>query len=320
MVPMAFAAWQNIALLAFGISAGLLAVIYMVGFGFGLNEMQMMAKEELVQLIVFGLLLATLVGGDSILNSISTNEGLAQGSATMQDAATLIIDDIIDDSGEIMDQISSYDLQISREASKSSQCSIMGMGYTVSGCGGYTVLAAPLSIAGNIVGFSIGELSAMKRLIQITKEFALNLLLPLGIVLRTVKFTRGAGGLLIALGVALYIMLPAGIIFNEMMAATFLDDDDEFDAELVYGPAAPTANIAECNAGDAASLTTTGNEDNAKEAYRGLRSDIRKYIYTALVRATLGPVISLLLVAASIKAITSLAGAEIDISAISRFV
>jgi hypothetical protein len=61
-------------------------------------------------------------------------------------------------------------------------------------------------------------------------------------------------------------------------------------------------------------------EDTAFAAYLGLRQDIRKYLYVMMIQATLGPVLSLLMFAASLRALTSLAGAEIDVSAITRFV
>ena len=175
-------------------------------------------------------------------------------------------------------------------------------------------------------------------LITISETYALALLLPLGIVLRTLKFTRGAGGLLIALGISLHILLPGGIIFTDMLGQTFIADDRATD----YLP----QNYAEiefsCNPGNTRpegwtdiamplSITTldpdllsgelmTDNEINAISGYSGMRSNIRKYLYSILVQATLGPILSLLMVAGGIKALTSVAGAEVDVSAISRFV
>jgi len=319
LIPMAFAAWQTVAALAMGISFIILAILFMVGFGFGVNELQLMAKEEFFQLLVLGVLMIALVGTDNILNAISTSPAFAQGYATMQEAAKGIINETMYDMQDTFNSMAGYDRRISIEASKASQCNIMGMGYTVSGCGGYTMLAAPLSMAGGIMGFAIGELSAMTRLIEISEMFALSLLLPVGILLRTLKITRGAGGLLIALGVSLHIMLPAGVIFNEMLAATFLDDPD---ASADYQPGGSAVSIPECEPGETTPFfgDETKNERNAKDAFRGLKEDIRKQLYTILVRATLGPVISLLMIAASIRALTSIAGAEVDVSAISRFI
>ena len=179
------------------------------------------------------------------------------------------------------------------------------------------MLATPISMSGGIIGFNMGELSAVQRLIHISNEYALVLLLPLGIVLRTVKLTRGAGGLLIALGIALHIMLPAGIIFTEMLAATFIASSDYSG----YG-GSTSISLGECNPSNAVAQTggLTSNEETVINAYGQMKSAIRGWLVSALVKATLGPVIALLLMVTSIKALTSVAGAEVDVSVISRFV
>jgi hypothetical protein len=321
LVPMAFAAWQTVAGVAIMISLGIVATIYMVGKGFGVNELQMMGKEELFQLIATGLLVVVLVSSDGLLNAISTSDAFREGgAATMQLTALAMLDNTIGEMGGILTTIQNNDKNNQVEGSKSSQCSIMGTGYSVSGCGGYSMLATPMSMAGGIVGFSIGELSAIHRLIQISEEYAFSLLLPLGIVLRTIKLTRGAGGLLIALGISLHIMLPAGIIFSEMLAASFNASPES----TGYGGSADSIDWGnyECNAGDTMPVSgdKTGNEENVIGVFNIMKSNIKHYIFQALVRGTLGPVIALLLMAGSIKAISSAAGSEVDVSALSRFV
>lgn len=315
LIPLSFAAWQSIAALAVAVSAAVLAILYMVGMGFGINELQITAKEELFQLLALGILVVALVGTDNIVNAISTQPAFREGSAdTLQESAMNSIDNTLANMTNLLNRIADQDKTVSQQGSKSAQCSTFGMGYSVSGCGGFSMLATPLSMAGGITGFAIGELSAMKRLVHISQVYALPLLLPLGIVLRTFKFTRGAGGFLIALAISLHLLVPAGFIFNEMLGATFLAPENA----AVSGPytGSPTGSVGSCTAGD----TGSGNEDAAVSAYQSLRADIRKDLYTVLVMATLGPVLALLMMAAGIRALTSLAGAEIDVSAISRFI
>ncbi|MFH1684852.1 MAG: hypothetical protein ABH983_00960 [Candidatus Micrarchaeota archaeon] len=320
LVPMAFAAWQSVAGVAIMISLGIVAAIYMVGKGFGVNELQMMGKEEMFQLIATGILVVVLVSSDGLLNAISTSDAFSEGQPTMQTNAMAMLDNTIGEMGGILSTIQNNDRNNQVEGSKSSQCSIMGTGYSVSGCGGYSMLASPMSMAGGIVGFSIGELSAVHRLIQISNEYAFSLLLPLGIVLRTIKLTRGAGGLLIALGISLHIMLPAGIIFSEMLASSFAASTES----AAYTGAAEDIDWDdyECNAGDTMPVTADKTENEEKEigVFNIMKSNIRKYMFQAMIRGTLGPVLALLLMAGSIKAISSAAGSEVDVSALSRFV
>jgi len=320
LVPMAFAAWQSVAGVAIMISAGIVAAIYVVGKGFGINELQMMGKEEFFQLIATGILVVVLVSSDGLLNAISTSDALTNGESSMQANALSMIDDTITEMAGILSTIQSNDKHNQVEGSKSSQCSIMGTGYGVSGCGGYSMLATPMSMAGGIVGFSIGELGAIHRLIQISNDYAFSLLLPLGIVLRTIKLTRGAGGLLIALGISLHIMLPAGIIFSEMLVASFAASSES--AAYTGGADSIDWDDNECNAGDTMPTfgDKTGNEESAINVFNTMRANIRKYMFVAMIRGTLGPVMALLLMAGSIKAISSAAGSEVDVSALSRFV
>ncbi|MBD3209997.1 hypothetical protein GF318_01295 [Candidatus Micrarchaeota archaeon] len=335
LIPLAFAAsWHELAALAVMVSAALLGVVYMIGFGFGINELQMMAREEFFQLIVLAVLVAVLTGSDSILNSISTLEPLKPGAADMQDATLDILQENREQVEGLLDDIASYDKQVSKQASKSSQCNLMSMGYSVSGCGGFSILAPPLSMAGGITAFALAELSAMERLVELASSYALALLLPIGILLRTFKITRGGGGFLIALGISLHLMLPIGIIFNEMLAETFQDSSEDHIDE--YPPDGVSADIPECNPGDTkaphlaveivtlglGSLTDLGdsNEDQATSAYLNLRRSIRSHLFTILIKATLGPIIALLMMTSSIRALTHLAGAEVDVSAISRFI
>lgn len=324
LVPLAFAAqpWQNTAMLAMGVSVGLLAVLYAIGTGFSINELQMMAKEEFFQLIAMGILLGAFVGANGLIDGLSKNPALTDCSAsdcTLQKAASDSLTASLASMAATFNDITAFDLAASNAASKASQCTVMGVGYSMSACGGFSMLATPLSMAGGIAGFAMGELSAMKRLVDISSAYALSFLLPLGIILRTFKVTRGAGGLLIALGISMHIMLPAGVIFNDMLGATFQDSHLSSQVKAFTGQYAATgyykAGSISC---DAASIGSS--ENGAVDAYNGLRGDIRKYLYVIMVQATLGPVISLLMFAASLRALTSLAGAEVDVSAIARFI
>lgn len=322
LVPLAFAAWESTAAIAIVLSATLVGILYAVGFGFGVNELQLTAKEEFFQLIAMMVMMVTLVGANGLIDSISRNDAFAQGSNTMQEAAGAIVDSNKAALVGVFDTLSAFDMKVSKEASKAAQCSFMGIGYSISGCGGFSMLSTPLSMGGGIAGFAIGELSAMRKLLDISSAYALNFILPLGILMRTFKVTRGAGGFLIALAISMHILLPAGIIFNEMLGVTFKNDA----AAWADYSAGATASIPDCNAADVSSgyvglgEEMTDNEKAAIDGYNSLRTDIRAYIYEALIRATLGPVLSLLMMMAGIRAIASIAGADVDISPIARFV
>jgi hypothetical protein len=337
LVPLAFAAappWQATATLAVGVAVALLAVLYVVGTGFGINELQMMAKEEFFQLIAMALMLAVFVGTNSLIDGISTNAlftdcAKSGGCDNLSDAATYSLDQSIGAMRTKFESIASFDLATSAQASKASQCTVLEVGYSVSACGGYMLFSTPLSMAGGIAGFALGELYAMKKLIEISSTYSLTFLLA----------------------ISMHIMLPAGVIFNDILGATFKscppDATGNIPAtcteltDLTGQYTTPTNNqVVECDPaalkpnifssvvtavttgglGNIGTLINGNGEDKAVATYIGLRQNIRGYLYAILVQATLGPVISLLMFAASLRALTSLAGAEVDVSAISRFI
>lgn len=327
LVPLAFAQWEGIAAGALTVSIILLAIAYAVGLAFGVNELQMMAKEELYQVVAAGLMVAVLLGANGLLNGVSNAMAFEPGTTTMQAAAVKLLTDTGAAVTTDLRNIGQLDMDVTREASKSGSCNIIQVGYGLSGCGGYSMLPTPLSMAGGITGFAVGELAAMKRLIEISQHFALSFLLPLGIILRTFKVTRGAGGFLIALGISMHLALPAGVLFSQMLSVTFYNNT----AASAGYTGAPSASVPSCEPMDSdpsdkgtfscGSLSSSGkNDEKAAYAYCSMKADIRHYVNDVLIKAILGPVIALLMFAASLRALTSIAGAEVDVSAISRFV
>ena len=78
--------WQAYAGFAILISAMLLATVYMIGMGFDVREIKILAKEEFIQLLVLVVLMLALMGTDGLLNVISTTSAFAGDEDTMQNA------------------------------------------------------------------------------------------------------------------------------------------------------------------------------------------------------------------------------------------
>ncbi|VVC04862.1 Uncharacterised protein [Candidatus Bilamarchaeum dharawalense] len=314
LTPLAFAGWEGTAAFAIVTAATILAVLYMVGYGFDITELKMIAKEELFQLFALMIMVAVFYGSTNLIDGISRNYAFAMDKATIQEKAVQILNQWSSDTKDKLNAVNELDAKASKEASRAGQCSLFGMGYSVSGCGSFSMLNPPLGMAGGIIGFAYSEVNGMLKLIQISLEYSLKILLPVGILLRTFKVTRGAGGFFIALAISLHIMLPLGIIFNEVLATTF-------DNAGVSGYDGGTGSIGDCdpfNPWD----STPGIPSNyaiAKDAYTSLREGIRGFLKVVLLRSTLGPVIALLIVMASIRGISSVLGAEVDVSMIARF-
>lgn len=319
LTNLTFAGWEATAGLALMTSVAILGITYMLGIGFNIAELIAVSKEELFQVIALGVIIALFFGANGLINAISTNPSLvgqASGATTLQQAAKIQLTNAINGVSSNFNVIAQSDQKVSKEASEAASCNVMGTGFTVSYCGGFSMIASPLSMSGSAIGFAIGELSAMKRLIEIAEIFALPLLLPAGIILRTLKLTRGAGGFLIAVAISMHILLPMGVLFNEIIAKTFFDSTDPLVNPYKNSP---TVLDISCSVlGDSGAFGY--GEDRAVEAYTTLRGDIKKYLYQVIIRGTIGPILGLIIMTMGIRTISSIAGSEIDITPISRFI
>ncbi len=320
LVSLSFAAWQTYALGAMMIAVALLGVIFMVGIGFDIRELQILAKDELHQLVVLAVLMLLLFGTDNILNGISQTSTFTLEQATLQDAAVASLNETLDQLSHMLSyNIADADRAIVKESSKISSCYIMGGGYSVTACGGYSMLSAPIAMAGSLIGYAIAEAAAIKKLILIAQTVAFTFILPLGIILRTFRFSRGAGGFLIAFAIAMYLLIPGGIVFVELLEEEFdyylSEVSENPEAEGIYLDPLEDISISGCNPGNPWGDVGGG----AVSTYNSMRLSLKQYIYLMLIKATLGPVLSLLLFIGGLRALTTLFGAPVDVSAITRF-
>jgi hypothetical protein len=314
LASFSFAAWEGVAALAIVTSLTLIALVFAIGYGFGIEILKVTAKDEIYQLIALAILIVVLFAGNNILDTISTDPTLSGSQANMQTTALLSLNNTLENLSSAYSDVQNVDKDIGIAAAQVLSCQLQGMGYSVSGCGGFSMLASPFSLAGSIMGFALGELSAIYKLIDLSLSYGLTLLLPLGIILRTFRITRGAGGFLIAAGISFHILLPIGILFVDMLGDSFLADPN---TPSEYKSTAGLSGINPvCDPGD----TGEGNSNAAYSAYSSLRNAMKSYIFLILVKATLGPVVSILMMVAGIRYLTSLAGAEVDVSALARVI
>ena len=103
-------------------------------------------------------------------------------------------------------------------------CNMLGVGFSVAGCSTYGVLRGPVGQMFNAIGIGMMDLQAEQILLNLnTIGFTLGLLLPLGVLLRALHWTRKAGGTLIALSLSLYFIFPASLLLGQAMADQFIN-------------------------------------------------------------------------------------------------
>ncbi len=320
VISAVFAAWQSFALLALTTSVVLLALIYGIAIAFSVNELKLVAKEELYQIIATALIIALLMGSDGLLNAISTNADLlVEGTTTVQGSALAILSNYAERLENALERIKELDLEAGIAGSTTRSCyGASSTAYlTFRDCGGFSMYNPAFSVAGGVVGAALGVIYSIKNLIRLGVGFGFTILLPVGIILRTFKFTRGAGGLVIAFGIALYLIIPLAVLFGDMLVKEFEENSSTYSTE----PSSVSVEF-DCGGFDLKDLyrTPTMAANRAASQVDGLRQLLRAYTKDVLMRGILVPAIALLSFASSLSALAALGGAEINVSALARFI
>lgn len=315
---MVFNGWTSVIALTLVISTIFLALIYAIGFAFNLNDLKFLANEEFYQLIVTLIMVAAFFGSQNILNTFS-RDFISVTAPTLQDAAINMVIANQNTHQTVYNNLKTFAVALGEASSKTYFCSLQGVGFRVNACGSFSSLSSPISIAFQMLSVSITEINSLQTLLLIAKNYGFTILLPFGILLRTVKLTRGAGGLFIGLAISLYLVLPLMVIFMDTLVTppplgsgyvpSFAPN---LNAQLV----APECD--ETQFGTNAGGVNYDNYNNAVSSFNSLATNIKTYTYYFLIKGTMTTIVSLLGFFAAFRAIAKLAGTEVDISALAR--
>jgi hypothetical protein len=299
--------WLGTAVTALMLSFTILGILYAVSIGFSLNDMKFLATEEMYQLIMTAVMIVLLFSLET-----ATNDVFSSIAPNLQDAGLERIGASLDSQVTTYEAVRDYMVAIIPQSTKSQYCGLSGAGFNIAPCGSFSALSAPLTLALQALSLSIAELSSLKVLALFGKTYSFTLLLPVGIILRTLRFTRGAGALFIGLAVSLYLFVPITAIFMDDITAPSAPSGSSLDL--------PDVGAQECDVQDFSTEVgfSYANADNAKEHFSALEDAVGGYLYLFLVRGTMFTIVTLLAFFAAFRWISRLAGAEVDISALMR--
>lgn len=294
------AGWQEVSAVAIFIAAMLLGLIFAIGYAIESQELKFLARDEMLQLVVTALLAGVFVAILGTLFSGIQAQGVNDANETL-----VIIDGINTKLGAVA-------MTLGAAGGKSIWCSFSAAGFGVSPCGGFRMLAPAVSAAFQTTAMAIAELSGIIALMNFANTWIFTLFFPIGLFLRTFKYTRGAGSLFISVGVAAYLFLPlAYVTIHDLVksSAAFVTGNSYGAPELSVG--------ADCDPYD---IEGTTNENSAISAFSSLRAGISNILFYVLIDATLTTVVSLAVMVASIRYIAHMAGAEVDVQALGRLI
>lgn len=289
--------WISIAGLALLPMGIITALMLLIGYGFGSQELKMLGQEEIYQFVVTLIMLGIVVAAAEAVNGMAAGEKIQ----------TLAIDSLsstITAQKSTFNNLRSFGVKLGLESSRSYFCSLSNAGYNIAPCGAFRQLSTPLGLAFQILGLSAAELESLRTLVAFGDAYGLTLILPVGIILRAFKITRGAGGLFIALGISAYIILPISVIAMKEIVVKGKT------AALTVNPL-PEPACHEKKADDT-------NYDRAKDLFNSIRNNLPGYLYAFFVEATLTTVVSLFAFITGIRWLSRLTGAEVDVSALMK--
>ncbi len=244
-----------------------------------------------------------------------------------------------------MESATEFNAKVGAVSSVSAFCNLLGVGLTVAGCSAYGVLRGPVGQLISALGIGLMEVKAQQILLAISNSYALTLLLPLGILLRCLHFTRKAGGTLIAIALSLYFVLPLATMLSQSMADGFivgyaqhmgkLDSGNYPNVKFDYGSLATGGSVMdaiECDPTDPdetlfidkvnAFSIPKDYANNAVPSPTGLiesgSSLSERVLFLVIVRTLLMGALTLTITITSIRVLGKLLATEIEVWSIAR--
>ncbi len=314
----------------------ILALLYMVSIAFNLNDLKFLATEESYQLIVTLIIIVILGSSEVALNTFSSSIGL---STSLQNASIEIVNSNLNQYSSALTSLKTLSVDVGKHSSTSAYCSFAQIGFGVSPCGAFSPIGSTLSMGFQAISVSVAELGSLVTLLKFGKEYAFSLILPLGIILRTFKFSRGAGGLFLGLGVSLYLFLPLSTVFMDIMtsiepyssarlsipsSSEYSCDVKAFDS-LTYSLDLSSMRISSLGIppSDLSSLAFSDgfdytNFERASNLYVDLYNSLTQLMYLFLIKSTLVVIVSTIVFFLGFRWVSKTAGAEVDISGLMR--
>ena len=207
-----YAQWIPIVAIAIALSFLIISVIYMLAKILRKIEWEALAKTELYQTVVA---LIWVI----IIAAFATASCTASCQVTNNDNPfTTAINYLNDEQAILAERISSLQEIAKNIRIQTALMYTVGTGQVMpySGCGSISQNFETLAM---MLGPFIGSLIFQMFALTFIQNIAFSLLLPIGIILKILPFTREAGAFVIAIAVSLYIILPLMFVFAEKATA-----------------------------------------------------------------------------------------------------
>ena len=209
--------WSYIGL-ASVMTLAVISFLFMMGRMIVKSEFEALARKELSQLFV-SLVLAVVIIGLATA-SCGAAQMLVQntiGEGNQFTASTQYLNTLIYKKGlPVIQQLWVSEFMLDMLSSLEVKSGLPAAGSSLKFSPGAILVpfSKVVGLFGSLFNVIIGSLHAQLILIQLSQAFAMTLMLPLGMVLRTIPMLRKGGSFLMALAFGLYIVFPLTYVMD----------------------------------------------------------------------------------------------------------
>ena len=218
--------WEILALIVVFISLAIVALTLIIAKTLNISILKAWADVELSQIIVSGIILVIIVvglglldiGSELLVESVSENVAVScpDGQQKAICLANLYLDDTFDTANGAAKNLMKETLEIGRRASLKQGKALQTLPYMASSGStdaGLKLMVERNSILMDYYGNTLASLKAQKYFLNAIGFTIGPLFIVFGLIFRSFFLTRKLGGLLIAIGIGVIVVLPLTYVF-----------------------------------------------------------------------------------------------------------
>ncbi|MEM4633592.1 MAG: hypothetical protein QW275_00370 [Candidatus Anstonellaceae archaeon] len=310
---------------ALGAAIGIISLAFMASYIFNLPHIRPIIQDELLQVLATGAILLGIVGVNSfvdayVANTIgaAANREFANVQSAM-DAAKATLVGLEGKAKFLYEEYSKTSMSLGKEGSKGVFCSFLGVGFSLVNCSPFNAFRGSVTTAAFAATGALADVYAQQYLLSLARNLSFTFFIPLGLLLRCFKFSRAAGGALIAIGFGFYTVYPIMIVStNEMLHGSNHPTPSEMQKyEYEDGPRTYFTYSPECDPSETDSQRA--KDDVVLFAFNLTDYDrIENMAYIILVRIIFSSILVLIVTLAFIRAFAHILGSDIDVTALAR--
>lgn len=299
--------WQPVALTAVVTAFLIVALAYMLGIALNLDGLRKWAKSEFYQALAS----AVIVGGLIFMMDIMLNEGFQTmiGGMNPYKKAYRYLDGVMDSLYSIYINVYKTNFIIEFLISFTFYFNAAGLSFSP-----FELLLSPVSEHFHFQAYVVtmaAILTAFQRaLIHLFYNTGFTVFIPAGVLLRIFPWTRGAGGLLIAIGIGLSVVYPIMFTFVAMMSE---NPSEVKNKARDLGNSIGGFNLDEFGAckSDFESASTVATEKALSPQLRAASAWILGWLSSVWLKIFYYPMLILIVTFTFIRTISPLLGADI---------